>query len=98
MSLPSPLSLLLVGAMIAAALLTASLLRLFRLPDTATVGVVCRLTDLAHVVAILDHVLAAEAASVVSIVCHNKLLLTSLSCVSEQESTETISVRCQRVQ
>jgi hypothetical protein len=75
MSLALPFSLPTAGAVIVAALLTATFLRLFRL-DTATIGFVCRLIGLAHVIAILNHVLAAEAAFVASILCHKKLLVT----------------------
>jgi hypothetical protein len=65
-----PLASLLAAGAIAAALLTAIRLRLFGLSDAATVGFVRHLTDLAHVVAILNHVLAAEAVVSVSILCH----------------------------
>ena len=66
MGLALPLALLLAGAAIAAALLAGIGLGLFRLPDAAAVGFVGRLTDLAHVVAVLDHELAAEAALLVA--------------------------------
>jgi hypothetical protein len=88
--------------LISVALLTATALRLFRLPD-ATIGFVGRLTDLAHVVAILNHVLPAEAAFV-SILCHDKTpqklfkprttVRGSCSHFGEQKSTETLSIRC----
>jgi hypothetical protein len=64
----SPLSLLPGRATIIAALLAASRLGLIRLPNRAAIGLV--LTDLAHVIAILNHVRAAEAALIVSILCH----------------------------
>jgi hypothetical protein len=84
MTLASPASLLAAGVMIAAALLpvggvivaallAGARLRLFNLAG----AVVCGLTGLAGVVAILNHVLAAEAANVVSNLCHNKLLVHS---------------------
>ena len=61
-SLASPNTLLPAGAFIAAALLTATALSLISLTNAATVGLVRLLIDLAHVVAILNHVLAAETA------------------------------------
>jgi hypothetical protein len=89
MNLAPLLSLLPAGAAIVAALLAGITLGLFRLPDAAAVGLVRRLRDLAHVVAILNHVLAAEAALFVAILCHNRLLGTpSLPCVGELESTQ----------
>jgi hypothetical protein len=76
-TLAAPLaSLLAAGALIATALLTATRLRLLSLPDIATVGFVFPLTDLAHVVAILNHVLAAEAVFVVSNLCHKNSSFT----------------------
>jgi hypothetical protein len=48
------------GAMLPA-LLAAFRLRLLRLPDAAAVRLIRRRADLAHVIPILHHVLAAEA-------------------------------------
>jgi hypothetical protein len=76
MTLASAISLLGVGVLIAA-LLAGAELRLVGLSDAAG-GVLRRRADLAHVVAILNHVLAAEAV-VVSIHCHKELLGTLCS-------------------
>jgi hypothetical protein len=65
------------AAMIAAALLAAARLRLFRLPDIDALGFVGALMGLAHVVAILNHVGSAEFDFVVGNLCHNKLLVSS---------------------
>ncbi len=58
------------GTLVIAALLADFGLRLLRLTDAATAGFVGRLLDLAHVIAILDHVRAAEAILVVNL-CHH---------------------------
>jgi hypothetical protein len=60
----------------AAGLLTAIRLRLINLPGIASLGLARGRIALAHVIAILNHELAAEAVFVVSNLCHNKLLLT----------------------
>lgn len=65
MNLASLLSSLPVVALIAPALLTAGRLRLISLTSAFTDTFVCLPIDFAHVVAILDHVLAAKAALVV---------------------------------
>jgi len=98
-STPSPLSALLrTSVLIAAALLACTRLRLFDLPDIAAIGAVRRLVDLAHVVAILDHELTAEAILVVSNLCHDKLLINSTApALANVKRPETLSVRYQCV-
>jgi hypothetical protein len=75
---PAPASLLARAAMIAA-LLTAAHLMLFMLSTAALIGLISltrTLSALAHVIAVLNHVLAAQAANVVSYLCHKILHLT----------------------
>ena len=96
MGLALPASLLPGGALIAA-LLTAARLGLFGLPDAAAVGFVGRLSDLAHVVAVLNHVLAAEAALVVSILCHKHSSLLLRPAAANNKALKNTSVQCQRV-
>jgi hypothetical protein len=75
---PAPPSLLPRAAMIAA-LLTAAHFMLLMLPAAALFGPISltrTLSALAHVIAVLNHVLAAHAANVVSYLCHKRLLQT----------------------
>jgi hypothetical protein len=63
-----------VAALKILALLAGAFMRLFLLPGDATFGIAGSRLDVAHVVAILNHVLAAEAVLVVLNLCHNRLL------------------------
>jgi hypothetical protein len=74
-SLASVLPALLCASLLSATLLTAIRLRLIHLPGIAIPGLARHRGDIAHMIAILHHVLAAEAVFV-SNLCHNKLLLT----------------------
>jgi hypothetical protein len=65
-TLAAPLASLLTAGVAIIALVTATRLRLLSLPDITPIGFLSNLPDLAHVVAILNHVLAAKAVLVVS--------------------------------
>ncbi len=80
----------------AALRLTAVALRLFGLPASAMPGFASHLSDPAHVVSILNHVLAAQAIRLVSLVCHDKLLSPRpWHALAKDIVLETVSAQCQ---
>jgi hypothetical protein len=98
-SLPAAFATVLAAGSVIAALLPIAGLRLLVLSGTATIGLVRHRIDLAHVVAILNHVLAAEAVLAISNLCHNKLLVSPPPRVGlNDKCLETLSMQCQRVQ
>jgi hypothetical protein len=91
-------TLLAAGVLIAVALLAAANLRLICLPAATASGALRRLIDPTHVVAVLNHELAAEAVFVVSNLWHKNSSLLLRTASANLKGIETLSVQCLRGQ